>query len=196
MSKKRYTLYLSTPLARKLDQVAKQRNGAKSAIVEEAIKANLEPQQHPRIEDGLTRRLNDLNRKTATIQRDVAVATETLALFVRYFLTITPPLPLSEQEAARLLGKERFQVFVAQIGRRLAEDHRLVTEVLETIAINEPDLFATATDDAPLKQAPASKSAPAPNGAQSQTQPNGAQPEPQPTGGKSGPSPWQEDLHG
>ncbi len=191
MSKKRYTLYLSTPLARKLDQVAKQRNGAKSAIVEEAIKANLEPQQHPRIEDGLTRRLNDLNRKTATIQRDVAVATETLALFVRYFLTITPPLPLSEQEAARLLGKERFQVFVAQIGRRLAEDHRLVTEVLETIAINEPDLFATATDDAPLKQAPAPRpaivTAPAPNG---------AQPEPQPTGAKAGPRPWQEDLHG
>ena len=189
MSKKRYTLYLSTPLARKLDQIAKQRNGAKSAIVEEAIKANLEPQQHPRIEDGLARRLNDLNRKTATIQRDVAVATETLALFVRYFLTITPPLPMSEQEAARLLGKERFQVFVAQIGRRLAEDHRLVTEVLETIAVNEPDLFATATDDAPLKQAPAPKSPTA-------TAPNGAQPEPQPTGVKTGPSPWQEDLHG
>ena len=195
MSKKRYTLYLSTPLARKLDQVAKQRNGAKSAIVEEAIKANLEPQQHPSIEDGLTRRLDDLNRKTAAIQRDVAVATETLALFVRYFLTITPPLPLSEQEAARLLGKERFQVFVAQIGRRLAEDHRLVTEVLETIAVNEPDLFATATDDAPLKQAPALKSATAPN-AQPKAQPNGAQSEQQSTSVKTGPSPWQEDLHG
>ena len=200
MTKKRYTLYLSSPLARKLDQVAKQRNGAKSAIVEEAIKAYLEPQQHPRIEDGLTRRLNDLNRKTATIQRDVAVATETLALFVRYFLTITPPLPLSEQEAARLLGKERFQVFVAQIGRRLAEDHRLVTEVLEKIAVNEPDLFATATDDSPLTQAPAPRpaivTAPAPNGAQPEKQPNGVQPESQPTGVKTGPSPWQEDLHG
>ncbi|MBS0250953.1 MAG: hypothetical protein JSR78_07790, partial [Proteobacteria bacterium] len=93
----------------------------------------------------------DLNKSVATIRRDVAIATETLALFVRYFLTITPPLPESEQEPARLLGKERFQVFVAQIGRRLAEDHRLVSEVLETIAINQPDLFATASDDEPLK---------------------------------------------
>ena len=74
-----------------------------------------------------------------------------LALFVRYFLTITPPLPQSEQEPARLLGRERFQVFVAQVGRRLATDHRLVSEVLETIASNNPDLFATATDDAPLR---------------------------------------------
>jgi hypothetical protein len=84
----------------------------------------------------------------------VAIATETLALFVRYYLTITPPLPQSEQEPARLLGRERFQVFVAQIGRRLAGDQRLVSEVLETIAANEPDLFATAGDDAPLKSRP------------------------------------------
>lgn len=151
MSKKRYTLYISRPLARKFDLVAAHRNGAKSALVEEALRASLEPQQHPGVEDVLVRRLNDLNKSVATIRRDVAIATETLALFVRYFLTITPPLPESEQEPARLLGKERFQVFVAQIGRRLAEDHRLVSEVLETIAVNQPDLFATASDDAPLK---------------------------------------------
>ncbi|MBX9590870.1 MAG: hypothetical protein K2X43_16290 [Hyphomonadaceae bacterium] len=154
MGKKRYTLYLSRPLARKFDLVAQQRQGAKSALVEEALRASLEPQQHPGVEEGLARRLNDLNKSVASIKRDVAIATETLALFVRYFLTITPPLPQSEQEPARLLGKERFQVFVAQIGRRLAGDHRLVSEVLESIAQNEPDLFATASDDAPLKSRP------------------------------------------
>lgn len=154
MSKKRYTLYLSRPLARKFDLVAKQRQGAKSALVEEALRVSLEPEQHPGVEDGLARRLNDLNKAVTTIGRDVAIATETLALFVRYFLTITPPLPQSEQEPARLLGKERFQVFVAQIGRRLAGDHRLVSEVLETIATDQPDLFATASDDAPLKTRP------------------------------------------
>jgi hypothetical protein len=154
MSKKRYTLYLSRPLARKFDLVAQQPNGAKSALFEDALRASLEPQQHAGIEEGLARRLNELNKKVATIGRDVAIATETLALFVRYFLTITPPLPQSEQEPARLLGKERFQVFVAQIGRRLAGDQRLVSEVLESIATNEPDLFATASDDAPLKRRP------------------------------------------
>jgi len=154
MSKKRYTLYLSPPLARKLDLVAQRRAGAKSALVEEALRASLEPQQHPGVDEGLVRRLNELNKSVASIKRDVAIATETLALFVRYFLTITPPLPQSEQEPARLLGKERFQVFVAQIGRQLAGDHRLVSEVLESIAQNDPDLFATASDDAPLKNRP------------------------------------------
>lgn len=157
MSKKRYTLYLSRPLARQFDLIARQRHGGKSALVEEALRASLAPDQHPGVEDVLARRLDELSKSVGTIRRDVAIATETLALFVRYYLTITPPLPQSEQEPARLLGKERFQVFVAQIGRRLAGDQRLVSEVLETIAINEPDLFATADDDAPLKRRPASR---------------------------------------
>lgn len=154
MSKKRYTLYLSRPLARQFDIIARQRHGGKSALVEEALRASLVPERHSGVEEVLGRRLDDLSRSVSTIRRDVALATETLALFVRYFLTITPPLPQSEQEPARLLGKERFQVFVAQIGRRLAGDQRLVSEVLETIATNEPDLFATAGDDAPLKNRP------------------------------------------
>ena len=47
MSKKRYTLYLPRPLARKFDLVARQRQGGKSALVEEALRAQLEPQPAP-----------------------------------------------------------------------------------------------------------------------------------------------------
>src|SRR5262245_19415417 len=83
MAKKRYTLYISQPLARKFDLVAQQRQGAKSALVEEALRASLEPQQQPGIEEGLARRLNELNKVVAAVGRDVTVATETVALFVR-----------------------------------------------------------------------------------------------------------------
>ncbi len=162
MSKKRYTLYISRPLARKFDLVAQQRNGAKSALVEEALRASLEPQQHPGIEDGLARRFNELNRSMAAIRRDVTVATETLALFVRYFLTITPPLPQSEQEPARLLGRERFDVFVGEIGRRIAENQRLVSDVLATITVDQPDLFAVVSEDAPFRSRPAHRNGDAP----------------------------------
>ena len=150
MAKKRYALYISRPLANKFDQVAQQRHGSKSAMLEEALRLSLEPQRVPGAEEVLVRRLDQLHKVVGTVNRDVAIVTETLALFVRYFLTITPPLPQSEQEPARLLGRERFQVFVAQVGRRLATDHRLVSEVLETIASNNPDLFTTTADDAPL----------------------------------------------
>ena len=146
MAKKRYSPYLSPPLARKFETVARQRHGSRSALFEEALRANLEPQQVPGVEEGLARRLNELHKVVGTIGRDVALVTETVALFVRYFLTITPPLPQSEQEPARLLGKERYEVFVTQIGKRLAENYRFASEVLQTITSNQPDLFATAPD--------------------------------------------------
>ena len=47
MAKKRYSLYLTPPLARKFELVARQRHGSRSALFEEALRANLEPQQVP-----------------------------------------------------------------------------------------------------------------------------------------------------
>jgi hypothetical protein len=92
-----------------------------------------------------------------------------LSLFVRYYLTIAPPLAQREQQPARELGRERFQVFVAQIGRRLASDRRLVSEVLESIATHSPDLLTTIGDDKPLK----ARSAPAAETAPTEPKPNG-----------------------
>jgi hypothetical protein len=151
MSKKRYTLYISRPLARRFDEVSLKSHGGKSALVEEALSASLRPPEAPAPDNQMVGRLDDLARAAKTIERDVAIVTETLALFVRYFLTITPPLPLDEQEPARLLGHERFQVFVAQVGKQLAGDQRLVSEVLETIVVQTPDLFAVAGVDAPVR---------------------------------------------
>jgi len=144
MSKKRYTLYLSRALARKFDLVAQQRHGAKSALVEEALRASLEPRQHEGLEEGLARRLNELNKAVARQTGDQTVATETLALLVRYFLTVMPPIPESDQESARLMGRRRFEIFIAEVGRRVAEGRRHTAEVLQAVPLEQPDLFATA----------------------------------------------------
>ena len=160
-SKKRYSILLPEELAERFERVAKLRNGAKSALVEEALDRPLNPEKYPLIEEASLRRLDKQAAAFATLQRDAAINTEMISLFVRYFLTITPPLPDNEQQPARALGRRRFEVFVAQIGRRLASDRRLVSEVLESIADNNPDLFATASDDIAVKPRAASTAQPA-----------------------------------
>lgn len=154
MRKKRYTLYISRPLANRFDEVARIRNGAKSALVEEALRDSLAPKPPPG--DAVIAELADVAKTTKKIERDMALTTEALSLFVRYFLTVTPALPKSEQEPAHILGHERFEVFVAEVGRRLGTDQRLISEVLETIAIQNPDLFATAGVATPVKPRPVS----------------------------------------
>jgi hypothetical protein len=56
----------------------------------------------------------------STDVHDAGLATETLALFVRYMLTVTPPIPDGDQEPARLTGRKRFDVFLAEVGKRVA----------------------------------------------------------------------------
>jgi hypothetical protein len=144
MRKKRYCLYLSRPLAHQLERVASLRHGSKSALLEEALRKSLEPEQVPGVEEALLRRFNELHRTMAAIARDLTVATETLALFVRYMLTITPPIPVSDQESARLTGRKRYDVFLGEVGKRVAANGLHAAEVLKTVPVDQPDLFATA----------------------------------------------------
>jgi predicted DNA-binding protein len=167
--KKRYSVLLPQELAERFERVAGLRHGSKSAIVEEALDRRLNPDKYPFIGDALLRRLDEQSKSLATLKRDTVIVAEMLSLFVRYFLTITPPLGEREQQPARALGKERFQVFVAQIGRRLTSDRRLVSEVLESIAAHNPDLLTTIGDDVPPKIRPvpggdAAPVSPRPNG--------------------------------
>jgi predicted DNA-binding protein len=175
--KKRYSVLLPQELAERFERVAGLRHGSKSAIVEEALDRRLNPDKYPFIGDALLRRLDEQSKSLATLKRDTVIIAEMLSLFVRYFLTITPPLGEREQQPARALGKERFQVFVAQIGRRLASDRRLVSEVLESIAAHSPDLLTTIGDDVPPKVPPASPGDAAPVS----PRPNGQSASPPPT---------------
>ena len=157
--KKRYSILLPQELAERFERVARLRHGCKSAVVEEALDRRLNPEKYPLIDEALLRRLDEQAKSLATLKRDCVVIAEMLSLFVRYFLTVTPPLGEREQQPARALGKERFQVFVAQIGRRLASDRRLVSEVLASIDLNNPDTLATGIDDASFKLRPATPQA-------------------------------------
>jgi predicted transcriptional regulator len=168
--KKKYCIVLSHELAERFERVARLRHGAKSAIIEDALDRRLNPEKYPLIGDAVLRRLDEQTKSIATLKRDTVIVAEMVSLFVRYFLTITPPLGEKEQKPARALGKERFEVFVTQIGRRMASDRRVVSDVLESIAVQNPDLLTTLGDDKPLKAraAPAAETAPAdhpkPNG--------------------------------
>jgi hypothetical protein len=59
----------------------------------------------------------------------LAIAIETIALFVRFWLAVTPPLPESAQAAAKAKGAERYRDFVETLGRRLQRGNSLVREI-------------------------------------------------------------------
>ena len=60
------------------------------------------------------------------MERDVGILVETMALFVRFWLTITPPLPDSAQDAARARAGSATRRLSQALGRRLARGDRIV----------------------------------------------------------------------
>src|ERR1700753_832844 len=115
----RMNVYFPPGLLRQLSDLADRKKLSRSAIVEAAVASFLSPDGADRREAAFARRLDRLSRQMQRLGRDVGVAADTLALFIRFWLTVTPPLPNEAQAAAQLKGRERFEGFVETLGRRL-----------------------------------------------------------------------------
>src|SRR5258708_5711222 len=149
--KPKLSVYLSDNVAERLAQAAKRPGTNKSAIVDTALDRFLNPERDPNGDAALVRRLDRMSSQLDRVDRDLSIMAETVALFVRYYLTITPPLPSGDQDAARALGRERFEMFVVQVGKRIASGGRLVADVMQRVSITNPDLFARDLEEgAPL----------------------------------------------
>jgi len=110
--KPKLSAYVSDSVAQRLELAAKRPGTNKSAIVDAALDRFLNPERDTSGDAALIRRLDRMSRQLVRADRDVSVLAETIALFIRYYLTITPPLPSQDQDAARALGRERFEMFV------------------------------------------------------------------------------------
>jgi len=176
--KPRLSAYLSDHVAERLAMAAKRPGANKSAIVDKALDRFLSPDRDQGNEAALLRRLDRMSKQLAQIDRHQLIVLESVALFIRYYLTITPPLPRSEHEPARALGHQRFEFFIAQIGKRLAGGQNIVGEVLERIVETDPDLFSRDLDEMQMLPKTSSRTArgeaPAPDPTMSATPAPGA----------------------
>lgn len=109
--------------------VALRRNVSKSAIVEAAVMSYLSGDADDQLEAAMSRRLDKLGRQIDTLDLDLAVLGETVAQFIHFWMTITPPLPDSARQAARAKAAERFEIFMVNLGRRLAAGDRFLKEL-------------------------------------------------------------------
>jgi predicted transcriptional regulator len=123
------TFRLPPDLMRRLSDYATRKGVSQAVVVEAALESYLSPDSAERLEAALARRLDRLSRASERLERHVTIGNEALALFVRFWLTSTPPLPDSMQAAASAKGKERFEEFVEALGRRLATGRIFADEV-------------------------------------------------------------------
>lgn len=135
----RMNVYFPPELLKQISELADRKRLSRSAIVEAAVASFLSPDGEDRREAAFARRLDRLSRQMQRLERDVGLTAETLALFIRFWLTITPPLPNDAQAAAQAKGRERFEGFVETLGRRLQKGQSFLREIPEDIVRRETD---------------------------------------------------------
>ena len=143
----KHTFRLPPGLAAQLADYANRKRVPQALVVETALSSHLSPDNSERMEAALGRRLDRLTRQVERLERHVTISNEALALFVRFWLTVTPPLPDTAQPAAQAKGRERYDGFVEALGRRLTKGQSLAQEISQDVNLNEskPDKTAASS---------------------------------------------------
>jgi predicted transcriptional regulator len=134
--KQRLSVYLEPAILKTLADYAARRDHSLSLVAEAAIASFLSPDAAERQEAATTKRLDQIDRRMTRLERDLGISIEMLAVFVRFWLTTNPPLPEPSQAAARAQAGERYDAFVAALGRRLAKGPKLLHEISEDVTDN------------------------------------------------------------
>ena len=119
----RYQLFLPAELARRFEELASGPGATKSSILVAALRAFLERRDASELDQKFGLRLDRISRQLERIERNGHVELESLALFVRYMLSVSAPLA-EDDEVARAIGRDRFAAFVARVGQQLSSGRR------------------------------------------------------------------------
>ena len=133
----RHTFRLPPSLSSRLADYAARKRVSQAAVVEAAVTSHLSPDGADRLEAALARRLDRMARQIERLERHVKISNEAIALFVRFWLTNIPPLPDTARTAAQVNGRERYEGYVAALGRRIARGQSLADEITAEMNAND-----------------------------------------------------------
>lgn len=133
------TFRLDAELVRLVAERARQRRVTRTEIVEAAIASLLSADHEERLEAILTKRIDKLARSLDRLEWNLDLSNEAFALFVRFWLTSTTPLPDAAMPAAQATGRKRWESFVESLSRRMEAGSRLADELSREVPGTGPE---------------------------------------------------------
>lgn len=129
----KHTFRLPPDLSRQLADYAGRKRVSQASVVEAAIASFLSPDGSERMEAAFSRRLDRISRQLDKLDYHVEVGNEAIALFVRFWLCVTPSMPDDEPSSAKATGEQRFGNFVEALARRVEQGQRFSSLVDEQV---------------------------------------------------------------
>lgn len=151
--------YISSDNFVRLRALGKCPGRYESEIVDKALAAFFSHERDDKRDAALIRRLDRMTRQMEVIKRNQIISSEAFALYVRYFLTVIPPVPEPDKEAARSQGHARFETYLKSLKRVLEDGERVLFTALEDVVVDESAFFTK--DELMRLHIPAPKRTPA-----------------------------------
>lgn len=131
MTRARLNIFVEPEHARRLEDLSAHRGVSKSSVIAAALASFLSPDATDQREAATAKRLDRLSRQFERLERDQAILIETVALYLRHYLTVALPVPEQQQEALRAQGRARYAQFIEQLARHIQRGRSLVREIHE-----------------------------------------------------------------
>lgn len=144
-SKPRLAIYFDEDNFTRLEVMAQRPNANRSDIVNKALAAFFMNEHEVKRDAALIRRLDRMTRQSEVLKRNQIVSTEAFALFVRYFLTVIPPVPDTDKKSAQAQGAVRFERYIESLQTVLADGDRVLFTAMEDI-LSDSSAFFTEDD--------------------------------------------------
>ncbi|MEL6729243.1 MAG: CopG family transcriptional regulator [Pseudomonadota bacterium] len=139
--KPRINIYLSEQNFARLHAAAGRPGKTLSGIIDEALDDYFNGARQDERESAMLRRLDRMTRQFNRIEQKNVVNGEALALYIRYFLMVTPHLPSDQIDAARAKGDQHFDQFLEQLGRDLQSGKRLLQRAVDDVIAEQAEFF-------------------------------------------------------
>ncbi|WP_353642508.1 CopG family transcriptional regulator [Mesorhizobium sp. WSM2239] len=119
----RHQFLLDSELSEKLAQLSRNPSTTKSEVVAKAVQVFIDQRGENELDRRYGKRLDRLSRDLDNVRRDAEMILESLALFIRFSITLHAHTPAPDK-ATQAIAQERFQKFVEQVGRQIASGKR------------------------------------------------------------------------
>lgn len=139
--KSRVNVHISAMNAARLYALSRRQSKTLTEIVDAALSDFFADVSKDERDAAIVRRLDRMSRQLDRLERQNMVLGETLALYVRYFLMVTPQLPAHQLDAARAKSEQQFEHFLEQLGRDLQSGKRVIQRAVDDVMAEENTFF-------------------------------------------------------
>lgn len=144
-NKPRVTFYVTDDNYVRVKALAARPGQNVSKIIENALTAYFSHEREDNRDGAIIRRLDRLTRQLEVNKRNMIILSETVALNVRYFLTLMPEVDGNDMPAVQAMGARRYEKFVETLRTVLGDGDRVLHSALDDIVVGE-DAFFTKED--------------------------------------------------